>query len=101
MMAMAAKRFRLSARVSSKNPAGIRGPIEEFVGAWATINPTEDGFQVGALVAGNSAKELNRRLLSAMRRIEKRTRLRAEWTSEGMTERFFDYVSKGTRRSAE
>ena len=70
-------------------------------GGGTHISPTEDGFQVAALVAGDTAKELNRRLLSAMRRIEKRTRLRAEWTCDGITERFFDYVSKGTRKSGE
>ena len=46
---------------------------------------------------GSSARELNRHLLSELRRAEKKTRLRAEWTCEGITERFFDYVPKGTR----
>ncbi len=31
-----------------------------------------------------------------MRRAEKRTRMRAEWTSGKTAERFFDYVPKGT-----
>jgi hypothetical protein len=44
---------------------------------------------------GESAKDLNRRLLSALRRAEKKTRLRAEWTAEdGTVYRFFDYVLK-------
>jgi hypothetical protein len=43
---------------------------------------------------GESARELNRSLLSALRKVEKRTRLRAEWTSGETTERFLDYVSK-------
>jgi hypothetical protein len=38
------------------------------------------------------ARELNRRLLSAMRHVEKATRLRSAWTADGKTERFFDYV---------
>jgi hypothetical protein len=33
-------------------------------------------------------------LLSELRRVEKKTRLRAEWTSGNTTERFFDYVPK-------
>ena len=45
---------------------------------------------------GPDARELNRFLLSALRRVERRTRLRAEWTGEGETQRFFDYVPKGT-----
>lgn len=48
---------------------------------------------------GASAKELNRTLLSALRKVEKRTTLHAEWTSgDGTTERFFDYVLKKTIR---
>jgi hypothetical protein len=45
---------------------------------------------------GASAKELNRTLLSALRQVEKRTTLRAEWTSGDTTKRFFDYVLKKT-----
>jgi hypothetical protein len=45
---------------------------------------------------GVSAKELNRALLSAMRKVEKRTTLRAEWTSGDTTQRFFDYILKKT-----
>jgi len=45
---------------------------------------------------GTSSKEMNRALLSALRRTEKRTRLRAEWTSGKITEKYFDYVLKKT-----
>ena len=48
---------------------------------------------------GESARELNRAFLSALRRIEKKTTLRAEWTHDGLTERFFDYVPKGVREA--
>ena len=41
----------------------------------------------------------NRQLLSELRRAEKKTRLRAEWTSGGVTEKFFDYVPKGTKKA--
>ncbi len=99
-MPMPGKCFRLSAQVSSESPSEIRRPIEEALGAGATIKPTEDGFEVKALLNGESARDLNRTLLSAMRRAEKRTRLRAEWTSDTTTEKFFDYVSKGTRRNS-
>jgi hypothetical protein len=47
-----------------------------------------------ALPSSSGYLELNRSLLSALRKVEKRTRLRAEWTSGKTTERFFDYVSK-------
>lgn len=62
-----------------------------------SIREDGDGLLVEADADGDSAKELNRSLLSALRRVEKRTRLRAEWTSEdGTTERYFDYVRKKT-----
>jgi hypothetical protein len=35
--------------------------------------------------------------LSEMRWVQKRTRLWAEWTSDGETETFFDYVQNLTR----
>jgi hypothetical protein len=44
---------------------------------------------------GASARDSNRRFLSALRKAEKRTTLRAEWSSDdGTRERFFDYVLK-------
>jgi hypothetical protein len=52
---------------------------------------------VVATLSGESASDLNRSLLSDLRRVERRTRLRATWTLDGINERFFDYVSKGSR----
>jgi hypothetical protein len=52
---------------------------------------------VEAEMEGTSGRELNRTFLSALRKVEKRTTLRAEWTSDDRTcERFFDYVLKNT-----
>jgi len=91
---MARKSFSLVARISTGNPAAIsivlrtavpRGVIEETAG---------HEFLVKAEFMGENARELNRSLLSELRRVEKKTRLRAEWTSGNTTERFFDYVPK-------
>jgi hypothetical protein len=90
------KAFRLVADVSSDNPVKIRPVLEGIVGA-AAITSIPGGFHVEAELAGESAQDLNRSLLSALRRAERRTRLRAEWTAGGVTERFFDYVPKGRR----
>ena len=50
---------------------------------------------------GSSARDLNRGILSALRKVERRTRLRAEWTDEdGQVYRFFDYVLKSTGRKS-
>jgi hypothetical protein len=73
--------------------------LKEFVGDRGTIQPIDDGFQVEASLEGPSAKDLNRQLLSALRRLEKKTRLRSEWTSGEATEKFFDYVPKGTKKA--
>jgi hypothetical protein len=95
---MSQKRFQLSARISSDNPSGIKNLLKQFVGTQGTIKPTYDGFEIKAEFDGESARELNRKLLSEMRRVEKRTRLRAEWTHEDTIEKFFDYVPKGTSK---
>jgi len=60
---------------------------------------TRDGSDwiVRAEVESASARDANRELLSELRRVERKTRLRAEWTAGGSIERFFDYVPKGTR----
>lgn len=46
---------------------------------------------------GFEPRELNRQLLSALRRVERKTRLRAEWDCDGVSYRFFDYVLKSSR----
>jgi len=96
---MVKKRFNLSARISSDDPSAIKHVLERTIGSAGTIKPTEDGFEVNATLEGESAKDLNRMLLSEMRRVEKKTRIRAEWTFDEKTERFFDYVLKGTKKA--
>lgn len=89
-------KFRLTARVSSSSPDAVYPVLEQTLGRRAISRENKE-FRVEALLTGSSAKELNRSLLSALRRAEKRTRLRSEWTTEdGTTFRFFDYVLKKT-----
>lgn len=57
-----------------------------------------EGFTVKTTPAGKSARELNSSLLSAFRRIEKDTTPGSQRTCDGVTERYFDYVPKGTRK---
>jgi hypothetical protein len=95
---VAKSRFELTATVSSENIAAVRPAIEDFVGRGGKIAKSDRGLEVSAVLEGESAKELNRALLSAMRKIEKRTRLRAQWRLGNTVESFFDYVPKGTRR---
>jgi len=88
--------FKLKARVSSSNPRAIQPALEGLV-TKGSVTKVGGEFIVEAEMEGTSAKELNRSLLSALRTVEKKTRLRAEWTSNNnTTERFFDYVLKKT-----
>ena len=95
---MAQKKFRLSARVSSDNSSMVKPVLERFLSKQGSIKSIDDGFEVTAELYGESARDLNRTLLSEMRKAEKKTRIRAEWTLGDKVERFFDYVPKGTRK---
>jgi hypothetical protein len=90
------KTFTLTARVSTENPKAIKLALKQLIPK-ASITPADDGFLVKAKMRGDTAKDLNRNLLSALRRVTRKTVLRTEWTSGGITERFFDYVSKGIK----
>ena len=91
---MAATAYRLSARISSNDPAAARAVLHELLPD-ARIADEQGELAVEAELAGESAKELNRWLLSGLRRAEKKTRLRSRWIApDGTTERYFDYVLK-------
>jgi hypothetical protein len=92
------KKFKLSARVSSATPSAIKPVLERMIGNNGSIKPTADGFEVNAELKGESARDLNRMLLSELRKAEKKTRLRSEWTSEDTIEKFFDYSLKQTKK---
>jgi len=91
---MTKKRFKVVARVSTANPDAIKPILRKLI-AKGSVNKKGDEFLIEADMEGADAKELNRSLLSALRKVVKKTRLRAEWMSdEGTTQRFFDYVLK-------
>jgi Uri superfamily endonuclease len=96
---MSKKKFTLSATVSSDNPTAIKLVLKRLIGANGTIKSISDGFEIQTKLEGVSAKDLNRTLLSEMRRAEKKTRLRAEWSSGDTVQKFFDYVPKGIRKT--
>jgi hypothetical protein len=95
-------RYSLRAQVSTDDPDAVKPVLTRMVPG-GTVRLSESGheFVVEGVFDGSSARDLNRTLLSELRRAEKRTRLRSEWTSEVATERFFDYVPKGTRKAPE
>jgi len=90
------KTYILTAQISTNNPKAIKLALKQLVPK-ASIRSTDEGFLVKAAMRGETAKDLNRNLLSALRRVERKTVLRAEWRSGGKTERFFDYVPKGSK----
>ena len=93
---MTGSRFRLVARVSTDSPDRIRPLLGELFPD-SQVREQSSEFLIETSMEGISAKDLNRQVLSALRRAEKRTRLRAEWTDEnGQVYRFFDYVLKST-----
>jgi hypothetical protein len=89
------KTFTLTARISTENPKAIKLALKQLLPK-ASVSAADKGFLVKTKMRGDTAKDLNRNLLSSLRRVTRKTVLRAEWKSEGKTERFFDYVSKGT-----
>jgi hypothetical protein len=93
---VAERRFRLVADVSTDDPAALRPILVRLVGG-RHITRHGEGFHIECEMTGDAARDLNRALLSELRRIVKKTRLRTEWTAGKTTERFFDYVPKGVR----
>jgi len=87
--------FKLKARVNRSDARTIRQALDQLA-ARGSVKKEGDEFLVEAKMEGATAKELNRTLLSALRKVEKRTTLRAEWTSGDTTEHYFDYVLKKT-----
>lgn len=92
-------KFKLKARVKRADARVIRHALEQLA-AKGSVRKEGGEFMVEAEMEGASARELNRALLSCLRKVEKRTTLRAEWTSsDNVTERFFDYVLKKTTKN--
>ena len=89
-------KLRLEARVSSNSPDAVGRFLVAKLGAtsvnaqWHRLDCTRRGRR-------RERPRREPRMLSELRRVERKTRLRAEWTAGGSVERFFDYVPKGTR----
>jgi hypothetical protein len=95
------KKYQLTATVTSVSLSTIKPLIERVIGSNGSVKSVGEGFEVKAEFTGESARDLNRIVLSELRRAEKKTSIRSEWTSEDMTEKFFDYALKSTRKTSE
>jgi hypothetical protein len=97
-VAIPVQRFTVRARVSSENPPAVRPVLRRlFPAGSVTLTGDPKELVLEGEMEGANAQDLNRSLLTELRRLERKTRLRAEWTSEGTTEKFFDYVPKGKK----
>jgi hypothetical protein len=95
---MVEKRFFLQARVSTENPRAVKPVLERLVPGGSVLGGEDrKEFRVEGELSGASARDLNRAFLSSLRQVEKRTRLRSEWSCDGVSERFFDYVPRGKK----
>jgi hypothetical protein len=95
---VAVQRYIVRARVNTESPAEIRPVLRRlFPTGVITLTGNPKELVLRAETDGENAQELNRTLLTELRRVERRTRLRAEWSSGGATEKFFDYVPKAPR----
>jgi hypothetical protein len=87
------KTFSLSATITTAAPGAVHAAVSAVLGARAVVRADDGGLAVEApAVVGVEARELNRRLYSAVRGVDEAARLRAEWTSDGSCERFRGYV---------
>ena len=88
--------FKLNARIIRSDAETIRQAFGNLA-AKANITQERDECIIDATVDGESAKDLNRCLLSALRKVHRRATIRAQWTSTAnLTESYFDYVLKKT-----
>ena len=88
----------LRARVISDSPEIVGRFLADTLGA-ATISSDGADWIVRATIDGKSAREANRTFFAQLKRVERKTHVRTEWTHAGVTERFFDYVPQGTGRA--
>ncbi len=93
---MGERPFTLVARIRTTDHAALGAVLANLI-PQGVMTPTPEEFRVEAELEGTSARDLNRMLLSALRRVDRRSTLHAAWTSEGITEHFFDYTARGTR----
>ncbi|MGO9794033.1 MAG: hypothetical protein ACLP8S_32320, partial [Solirubrobacteraceae bacterium] len=70
------KRFDLDADIRSTSLQEVLPALQDLFPE-ATIETTETGLRVRVQLEGESARDLNRAVLSALRRVERRTTLRA------------------------
>lgn len=82
--------FKLKARINHSDARTIQKTLDKLA-AKGDVKKVGNEFAAYVEIEGNSAEELNKVLLSALKSVRKRTKIRAEWTSDdGITQTYFD-----------
>jgi hypothetical protein len=92
---MMEKKLSLVGKIRTDNPWTINTALRKAVPQGIIEQTATNELAVQAELGGKTARDLNRSLLSALRRVEKKTLLRAEWAPGNVREKFFDYAPKG------
>lgn len=90
----------LVAGVNTDNPEAVEPVLKRLFGNECVTRVNNNEFRIDAELEGENAKEMNRSLLSELRRTERKTRMRSKWASNETTEHFFDYVLKKSTKTA-
>ncbi len=90
--------FKLVADISTSDPKKLESVLSDLIGVDGILR-VPNGFKIMKTFEGQSARELNRGLLSNLRRVVMETTMRSEWTHGKLSEQFFDYVPKGFRKA--
>jgi hypothetical protein len=89
------KKFVLRASVKSENMVAIRHLLKDLVPG-VIIKIADEEFVLYAELEGESSRDLNRVILSGLRKVVKKTRIKSEWTCDGVVEQYFDYGLRKT-----
>lgn len=95
---MTEESLNVEAKISSDSTDLIE-PLLQKVAPDCTITRIGSDLHLKGTIKGNDPKEENRSILSRLRKVEKKTRIRAKYrTGDGTTYSFFDYVLKKTEK---
>lgn len=89
------KDFVLSASIKTADMDKIE-PVLRALVPEASIKKEGNEFIVNVTLKGDNSRDLNRNILSGMRKVIKKTRMKSEWKSENIIEHFFDYGLRKT-----
>jgi hypothetical protein len=87
--------FKLRVRINTGDPGAVEPVLRRPRGIEGYRVVAEE-FEIDAEINGESARELNRSILSELRHACRRTGIRAAYSHEGSGERSFDHSLRST-----